>query len=75
MPTKSPRINVVLERPLYKSIERLAARDGVSLSLKVRDLVRDALELDEDASLVSLAVKRERSLVKSKALSHDEVWK
>ena len=47
MPTKCPRINVVLEKPLYQTIERLANRDGISLSLKVRDLVREALEIEE----------------------------
>ena len=75
MPSKNARINVVLEPPLYKSIARLAARDGVSLSLKVRDLVRDALELDEDVALASLAEERDRSFVKSKALTHDQVWR
>ena len=48
MPTKNPRINVVLERPLYNNVERLAERDGISLSLKVRDLVKEALEIEED---------------------------
>ena len=48
MPTKNPRVNVVLEKPLYKAIARLAKQDGVSMSLKVRDLVREALELEED---------------------------
>lgn len=32
MPVKNPRINVVLEKPLYNTIERLSKRDGVSLS-------------------------------------------
>jgi hypothetical protein len=36
MPVKNPRINVVLEKPLYHVIEQLASKDGVSLSLKVR---------------------------------------
>jgi len=40
MPVKNPWINVVLERPLSHAIEQLASRDGVSLSLKVRDLVK-----------------------------------
>ena len=48
MPVKNPRINVVLEKPLYRTIEQLASRDGVSLSLKVRDLVKEALEIEED---------------------------
>ena len=74
MPTKSPRINAVLEKPLYQSIERLATRDGVSLSLKVRDLVREALEIEGDIALAGIARGRERTLPKAQALRHDEVW-
>lgn len=74
MPAKSPRINVVLEKPLYQSIERLASRDGISLSLKVRDLVREALEIEEDVALAILAGSRDRTLPKEKTLSHDEAW-
>ncbi|HCC69512.1 MAG TPA: hypothetical protein DEP99_06490 [Nitrospiraceae bacterium] len=74
MPAKNPRINVVLEKPLFNSIEYLAKRDGVSLSLKVRDLVKEALEIEEDIALSILAEKRERTFSKAKALKHDEVW-
>ena len=74
MPAKNPRVNVVLERPLYNNVERLAERDGVSLSLKVRDLVREALEIEEDIALAHLAEAREKSFHKKKALKHDEVW-
>ncbi|MCP4269066.1 MAG: hypothetical protein GY777_26415 [Candidatus Brocadiaceae bacterium] len=74
MPTKNPRINVVLEKPLYESIKRLAKKDGVSLSLKARDLVKEALELQEDIDLSHFAEKRESSFRKTKALKHSEVW-
>ncbi len=74
MPAKSPRINVVLEEPLYSAIERLAKRDKVSLSLKVRDLVREALEIEEDISLSTFAQCREKSFKKGASLNHDEVW-
>ena len=74
MPTKNPRINVVLEKPLYDNIERLAKKDGVSLSLKVRDLVKEALEIQEDIALSNLAEKRERTFHKTKSLKHNEVW-
>ncbi len=74
MPTKNPRINVVLEKPLYDNIERLAKKDGVSLSLKVRDLVKEALEIQEDITLSNFAKKRERTFRKTKALNHNEVW-
>lgn len=74
MSTKNPRINVVLEKPLYNSIESLAKRDGVSLSLKVRELVKEALELEEDVALTIFAETREKTFRKSMALKHDEVW-
>ncbi len=74
MPTKNPRINVVLEEPLYRTVARLAKKDGVSLSLKVRDLVKEALEMEEDIALNAFAEEREKSLKKTKALRHDEVW-
>ncbi len=74
MPTKNPRVNVVLDKPLYDDLERIAGRDGVSLSLKVRDLVKEALEIEEDIALSHLAETREKSLKGKKALKHDEVW-
>jgi hypothetical protein len=74
MPTKNPRINVVLEKPLYNTVESLAERDGVSLSLKVRDLVKEALEFEEDIVLAQFAETREKNFSKKKSLKHDEVW-
>ncbi len=74
MPTKNPRVNVVLEKPLYDDVERIAGRDGVSLSLKVRDLVKQALEIEEDIALSHVAETREKSFSRKKALKHDEVW-
>ncbi len=74
MPAKNPRINVVLERPLYERIERLAKKDGVSLSLKMRDLVKEAIEIEEDIVLSLFAREREKTLKKTKALKHEEVW-
>ena len=74
MPTKNPRINVVLEKPLYNNVERLAERDGVSLSLKVRDLVKEALEIEEDIGLAQLAETREETFNRKKSLKHHEVW-
>ncbi len=75
MPTSNPRINVVLERPLYRAVEHLARRDQVSLSTKMRDLVREALELAEDIQLATLAEHRERSFGHKAALSHEHIWR
>jgi hypothetical protein len=38
MPTKNPRINVALEKPIYALIERLAQDRGLSLPMMTRDL-------------------------------------
>lgn len=74
MPTRNPRVNVVLEEPLYESLQRWAKRDGVSLSLKVRDLVKQALEAEEDRALVRLAEEREQTFDRAKGLGHLQVW-
>ncbi len=74
MPTKNPRINVVLEKPLYNAIQDLAGDEGVSMSMLMRDLVKEALELREDRALAELAEERETGFDRSKALSHDEAW-
>ena len=75
MPAKNPRVNVVLERPMYDALGRLARREGASLSTKARDLLRDALEKHEDFVLAEIAAERERTLDRSKTLTHDAVWR
>jgi metal-responsive CopG/Arc/MetJ family transcriptional regulator len=74
MPTKNPRINVVLDKPLYKNVQFLAKREGVSLSTKLRDLIREALEIQEDLQLTRIAEKREKSFKESTALTHEQIW-
>ena len=74
MPTKNPRVNVVLEKPLYANVGRLAKRDGVSMSLKVRDLLKEALEMEEDIALARFTETREQSFSRKKSLKHEEVW-
>jgi plasmid stability protein len=74
MPTTNPRVNVVLEELAYEGLRRWAKRDGVSLSLKVRDLVKDALEAEEDRALADLAKDRERKLDRNKAMTHSQTW-
>jgi hypothetical protein len=43
MPTKNPRIHVVLEKPLYERLKSRAKCNGLSLSLEARELIRFAL--------------------------------
>ena len=74
MPSKNPRINVVLDDNLYKNVQFLAKTDGVSLSAKVKDLIKAALEVQEDLYLASFAEKREKTWNKSTIRTHDETW-
>ncbi len=74
MPTQNPRINIVLDNFLYQNVRFLAKKDNVSLSAKVRDLLKEALEIQEDIALSGFAEEREKSWNDSKALTHDDVW-
>jgi len=74
MPTKNPRINIVLEKPLYNAIKKIAKKEGISISLKARDFIREALETHEDVVLDEIAGKREKAFSREKALSHEDVW-
>jgi len=74
MSTRNPRINVAMEKALYEVVQGLAKKDGVSMSLKVRDLVREGLEVEEDIALAAFVKERENTFKRNKALKHDEVW-
>ena len=75
MPTSNPRVNVVLEPPLYKALKRLAMKEGVSLSTKVRDIIREGLEEYEDTVLLKIAETRSKTFRRAKAISHDKAWR
>lgn len=74
MPTKQPRINITLEEPLYRIIEELAELKGLSLSMVTRELIKEALEIEEDIFLTSFAEERDGTFSRSTALDHDEAW-
>lgn len=72
MGVENSKIEVMIEKPLYSRIKYLARKDGVSLSLKVRDLVKEALEIEEDIALARFAEEREESFDRKSALRHKE---
>ena len=74
MPTKNARVNVVLEKQLYTVVSEFAKKQGVSKSMIVRDLIKEALELREDLALAEFAEMRETTFSATKALDHEEVW-
>jgi hypothetical protein len=74
MPTKNPRVNIVVEPPLYKVMHDLATSVGVSMSTLARDLIREAIDLREDVALAGFADKRMKTFDRKKVLSHKDVW-
>ncbi|MCX5851441.1 MAG: antitoxin, RHH family protein [Deltaproteobacteria bacterium] len=75
MPTKNPRVNIVVEPPLYSVMHDLATSEGVSMSTIARDLIREAIDLREDVALATLADTRMKTFDRKVALSHKDVWK
>ena len=75
MPTKNPRVNIVIEPPLYSTMRDLAISGGISMSTLARDLIREAIELREDVALAAFADKRMKTFNRKVALSHKDVWK
>jgi len=74
MPTKNPRVNIVIEPPLYRAMQDLATSEGVSISTIARDLIREALHLREDVALATFADTRMKTFDRKVALSHKDVW-
>lgn len=71
MTTKHPRINLVIEKPVYNVIKTLSRENDLSLSSQVRDLVIKALEEIEDRILVRIADQRQKTFNPKTALTYD----
>lgn len=75
MGTKHPRINLVIEEPLFNILKDLSKLNSLSLSSQVKDLVVKALEDVEDIGLNRIAAYREKTFNRKNALSFDEMMK
>ena len=74
MCTKKPGINILVEPSLHRALQDLAESAGVSLSTVAHDLIREAINLREDAALAALLDIRIRALGKKETLSHGDIW-
>ena len=74
MPTIKNRINITADKDLEKTLKMLAKRDGVPVATKAGNLLRIALELEEDIAWAQV-VKERMSEKNIKWISHKTVWK
>lgn len=72
MATNKKRINVTLDSEMEEVLDQLAKRDQMSQSAKALQLMKVAIELDEDAVLEEMAIKRDTK--DAKFISHDKAW-
>jgi hypothetical protein len=75
MPTKNPRVNVVLEPGLYDTVRKNAEKQGLSVSSLIRDIVRDACRDIEDLHWAKEGESRLETFDRKKAVSHKDAWK
>ena len=73
MPTKNPRLNVVLDTELYEIVEKISKQEDKSMSVVAKELITDALEKNEDMALSEMVMKREAK--SKKTIPHDKAWK
>jgi predicted DNA-binding protein len=73
MPTTKKRVNISLAPDLERALSRIAKRDNMKEATKAGELLRLALEIEEDVALATIATHRQNT--QKKTLSHTQVWK
>jgi hypothetical protein len=73
MPTSKKRINITLPPDIETALDFLARRDEVPEATKAAQLIKLAIEIDEDDALNKLAQKRDTK--KAPFVSHKDAWK
>lgn len=73
MPTTKKRINISLPEDLEMVLGKLAKRDDIPQATKAVQLIRLAVEMDEDEIFDSIAKKRDSK--KAKFVNHENAWK
>ncbi|MCX5783512.1 MAG: antitoxin, RHH family protein [Elusimicrobia bacterium] len=71
---RQPRIICSVEQPLYNLLIASAKMSGISISLKARDLLKKAMEMEEDEPLLKIAKQRDAAWNCKKAMSHEKFW-
>ena len=72
MATSKKRINISLPKDIEIVLEELADRDNVPMATKAIELIKAAIEIDEDEIWAKLA--EERDTKDAKFISHKEAW-
>ncbi|RZD15308.1 MAG: antitoxin, RHH family protein [Candidatus Acidulodesulfobacterium ferriphilum] len=74
MPTKNPRLNVVLDKRTAELVDILSKKRDISKSALAKELIEKAIELEEDFYLAEIAETRNKTL-KGNPISEEKFWK
>lgn len=72
MPTLKKRTNISLDAELDEQLEKLALRDEMPKATKAAQLIKLAIELEEDIYLENTVQKRTSE--NTKFISHEDAW-
>jgi len=72
MATKHPRLNVVMNEELMKTLNFIASHEEKSLSVIAKELIEESLEKREDFYLSAMAMKREENA--KEYVAHEDAW-
>jgi predicted DNA-binding protein len=72
MPTLKKRLNITLPDEMRIYLKKLAVKDGVPEATKAAELLRMALEIEEDTYFATIADVRAQK--RGKAVSHEIFW-
>lgn len=73
MTTVKKRINISLSKPIEQAINKLAKRDQMPTASKAAELLRVAIEIEEDQVWDQIANERLRQ--DKHFVSHEDAWK
>ena len=74
MPATNPRISTVVEQDLHLWLQQRSQKEGRSVSVLVRDILRNFYENEEERFWAAEGEKRLETFDESTALSHDDAW-
>ncbi|HSN56530.1 MAG TPA: hypothetical protein VLT32_17815 [Candidatus Sulfomarinibacteraceae bacterium] len=74
MPAKNPRISAVVDLGLLKWLRSKAEREGISVSLIVRDILVRVRDDEEERYWAASGEERLDSFSRDEAVQHEDVW-
>lgn len=73
MATTKKRVNISVSKQVEEALEKLAKRDQVPQATKAGELLRMAIELEEDEVWDAIATARLRT--DKRRIAHKDAWK